>query len=121
MYRAEVAGFAIEDTGQSFARLGLAGIRVAVEQGLGGENHGGSRVTRLDSSGHHEGLLDGMETKRRIQALDCLDAVTIRLCGQHDLCGHQSSVEKNRGRTRFTGFSPEANTEEPFPPQHGSQ
>jgi hypothetical protein len=110
-----VAGLAIEDPGQRVCDLPLVGVRVPLEERLGGEDHGARGVARLQCARIDKSLLDGVQfAGRHVEGLHGGHRVTVGLRRQQHVGGNDPAVQEHAGRARLAGARPEADAEAPL-------
>ncbi len=112
-----VAALAIEDARERISDLGLGRVRVAIEQGLGGEDHRAGRIAGLQRARLDERRLNRVQLGARVERLDGCHPVTVRLGGEHDLRRDQVAVDQDRGGARLSGLGAEAGAEAAFTAQ----
>ena len=111
----------IEDAREHVADLGFGRVRRAVEEGERAEHHRPGRVAGLERPDRHEGRLDRMEVRSRVQRLDGHHPVPVGLCRQNDVARDQLTVEQHGTGTGLTAVGSEAHAEHPGPAQHRAQ
>src|ERR1700722_5146228 len=88
-----VAGAAAEVAGEPVACLGLARVRVAREQRLGGDQEAGRAEAALQRRMLEELLLQRMQVVAVRHALDGLDRVPFGLDGEHQARADEAAVD----------------------------
>jgi hypothetical protein len=103
--RLEIASATAEITRESIADLSLRRRRIALEKGIGREEHTGRAEATLDSAELHKGLLQRVKIERRAQALDGRDGTATSLGGEHHTSGTRNAIDKDRAGATLASFT----------------
>ena len=105
LHRAQVSRAAAEHSAQHFTHLFGVGCLFAVQQLFGCHDHRRSAEAALDCSRVDERLLNGMKFVALGKSLYRVNALRVRLCGEHYASGCQVSIEQHGARAAVASLA----------------